>query len=84
MENSGLGGGGGGSCRKAPGKGSQQESVEDSDGPGSEMVHFGKGLQPIPRKLVEAIGNGSFVEFADFPLMEEFSRTERKTEEEAG
>ena len=39
-------------CTKVPGMGSQQECVEDPDGPGREMVHFGKGLQPMPRKLV--------------------------------
>jgi len=74
-----------GKYKKTPGKGSQQESVEDPDGLGREMVHFGKGLPPIPRKLVVIIEKESLVvDIADFPVIKEFSCVKQETEEEAG
>lgn len=37
----------------------------------SKPVHLIKNVQPLPRKTVEAIQEGAFVEFAYFPVLEE-------------
>lgn len=36
----------------------------------AELVHLGEGLMPLPRRTVERIQGGEFVEFADFPVMD--------------
>ncbi len=36
-----------------------------------KTVHLVKNLQPLPKKIVEAIQDGIFVEFAWFPVLEE-------------
>ena len=34
-----------------------------------ESVQMGEGLMPMPRRLVERIQAGEFMEFAEFPVM---------------
>ena len=36
----------------------------------AELVHLGECLMPLPRRTVERIQGGEFVEFADFPVVD--------------
>ena len=47
----------------------------------SEMVHIGEGLMPLPRRTVERIQAGEFVEFAEFPVLDDGSKVEQVEQE---
>ena len=47
----------------------------------AEMVHLGEGLMPLPRRTVERIQAGEFVEFAEFPVLDDGSRVEQVEQE---
>ncbi len=44
---------------------------EKEDGPGHEVVHLVENLPPLPKRTVDLIVKGSFVEFALFPMLED-------------
>lgn len=47
------------------------ESCDKDPKGGQTAVHVVKNLQPLPRRIVEAIREGNFVDFAWFPVLEE-------------
>ena len=50
----------------------------------AEMVHLGEGLMPLPRRTVERIHGGEFVEFADFPVVDRGARAIDQAEQDLG
>ena len=50
----------------------------------TEMVHLGEGLMPLPRRMVERIQLGEYVEFADFPIMDGGARAMDQAEQDLG
>ena len=50
----------------------------------AELVHLGEGLMPLPRRTVERIQGGEFVEFADFPVMDGGTRAMELPEHDLG
>ena len=46
-------------------------SGEKEDGPGHDVVHLVENLPPLPKRTVDLIVRGSFVEFALFPMLED-------------
>ena len=44
---------------------------DKEDDPGHDVVHLVENLPPLPRKLVDLIRRGSFVEFTTFPMLED-------------
>ncbi len=46
-------------------------SGEKEDGPGHDVVHLVENLPPLPKRMVDLIVRGSFVEFALFPMLED-------------
>ena len=50
----------------------------------AEMIHLGEGLMPLPRRTVERIHGGEFVEFADFPVVDGGARAMDQAEQDLG
>jgi len=50
---------------------SDKGSVGKEAGRAQKAVHLIKNVQPLPKKVVEAIQDGNFVDFAWFPVLEE-------------
>ena len=49
-----------------------------------DSIQMGEGLMPMPRRLVEKIQAGEFVEFAEFPVVEGGSRSIDLAEQDMG
>ena len=50
----------------------------------SDAVQMGEGLSPMPRRLVEKIQTGEFVEFPDFPVLDGGSGSAEPVDQDGG